>query len=143
MKNSIALLLAAIVLFHCSPPKQKQVIIAPKQTAATDTSQFFITVSKKLDSLLNNKDSLAAYIRMNDVLFDSAKNIKNAAAMNIFLENIIRYENTLVNDTALRKILAKAYSRWAYYHDDDIQKYNDSVLILFERYLMLTKDQAT
>jgi CHAT domain-containing protein len=139
MVKLFILTLIISLLIHCSPKEQQKEAFSDEGLNYTDTTQFFLNAKSRLNKLLENKDSLKAYIRLNSMLYDSLAIAANFTVTDFFLENIINSHSRIVGDTALKKILAKAYFRWAEKHYTE--QYNDTLVYRLEQFLLLTKDR--
>lgn len=139
MRQFYFLLVSIFLLVSCSSKKQDQAINPAPAQIANDTNLIFIDAEKKLRWLAAIKDSLPAYIRLNEKYFDSAKKLNKAKDGERFLENIIQQHNLIIADTSLKNILAKSYAQWGFINY--AEKYNDSVVNRLEQFLLLTNDQ--
>jgi CHAT domain-containing protein len=139
MRQFYFLLITIVLLVSCSSKKQDQANIPAPVHIANDTNLIFIDAEEKLRWLVQIKDSLPAYIRLNEKYFDSAKKLNKEKAGERFLENIIQQHKLIIADTSLKKILAKAYAWWGFIKY--AEKYNDTVVNRLEQFLLLTNDQ--
>ncbi len=98
-----------------------------------------VLLEKKVQSISHMPDSISSYIKLNYSLYDSLKKWGNSERAGKYLDNIITHHKEIVNDTSLKKILAKAYVWWSF--DRYSEKYNDTVVERFERFIMLSKYQ--
>ena len=134
-----------ILLCCCTAKKQRVAHGSPLSLLQIDTSLpknkglWLLVAENRLQNLSVLPDSLAAFVQLNNTLYDSVKKWKGDKAAGKYQDNIIGLHEKIVGDTSLKKILSKAYFRWHY--DHYTESYTDTGVMRLEQFLMLTHSE--
>jgi CHAT domain-containing protein len=142
------ILLFCIVIISvccCTAKKQKNaatkpvLLLQPDTSLPKDKGVWLLAAKKRLQNIAALPDSLATYVRLNNMLYDSVKKWKGEAAAGIYQDNIIALHKKIATDTSLKKILAKAYLWWHF--DHYTESYSDTAVRRLEQFLILTRNE--
>jgi CHAT domain-containing protein len=146
MNKAVIYFLAVLFLYCCSERKQKpggssSDISVLDSTALNDTTKKILLLESELIKLASMPDSLSAYIRLNNLLFDSVTKWRNRKEGNKYLDAIIEKHVLIESDTALRGILTKAYIFWG--GINYTEAYNDTLVTRLEQFLILDQKDSS
>jgi CHAT domain-containing protein len=146
MHKALIYFLAVFILCSCSEKKQKPGAPAADvsvmdSTAVNDTTKRIRLLEKALKKIAAQPDSLPAYIRLNNQLYDSVKKWSGEKKANKYLDAIIAKHNSIEADTSLRKILTKAYFWWG--NNNYSENYNDTLVSRLEKFLLLAEKDSS
>jgi len=132
--------------FCCCTAKKERVakeqeLPLPKLDTALpkDKALWLLTAENRLQKLAVLPDSLVDFVKLNNLVYDSVEEWKGETETGKYQENIIGLHEKIVGDTALKKVLAKAYFWWHY--DHYTESYSDTAVSRLEQFLMLTRDE--
>lgn len=144
-KLLIAVLFPSLIIYSCvdkkpsAPVKDKSTIT--ESVEANDTTRKIAEFDKKLAEFAAIPDSLATYIKLNHLCFDSVNKWKGSNAADKYLTAILNKRRDIETDTTLRKELIYAYSMWCYYHNDQ-EAYNDSLVERLNEFLTVVPNDS-
>lgn len=147
MYKAITYFLLTITIIGCSERKQKGSISSGDVpvidiVAANDTTRRILLLENELKKLAALPDSLPAYIKLNDLLYDSVTKWKDPKEGNKYLEAIIVRHNNIEGDTSLRKFLTKAYIYWGGINFS-FDAFNDTLVSRLEQFLLLSEKDTS
>jgi CHAT domain-containing protein len=144
-KQVLSFLLGSMVIYSCSNKKKaapvKDKVSIADSVVANDTTRQIIRFDNQLKQLAAIPDSLAGYIKLNMTAYDSVKKWRNAVTAGKYLDSIIVYHKRIEEDTALKRVLAKAYI-WRSF-DNFVFSYKPTVVEDLELFLLLAKTDST
>lgn len=141
------LLFFLIIMSFYSCNTKKGIVAVPTVLAQLDTSLpkeqglWLLAAETRLQNMSAISDSLATFIKLNNLLYDSLKKWKKGKEATKCQENIIALHEKIIGDTTLKKIIINAYVWWGF--DHYTESYNDTVVRRLEQFLILTHNEKT
>jgi len=144
-KLLLPFLLASLLVYSCRNKKApasvtNQVVIADS-LATNDTNRLIAYFDNRLKQLAEIQDSLPVYIKLNWQAYDSIKKKQKPFVEGKYLDSIIKYHRRIEQDTALKKILIRAYM-WQGF-DSYKQAYSYPCIAGLENFLLLAQTDST